>query len=92
MSNSEIYNVCNQLVSEGKEPSVALIKARLVKKQPLPLLIAGLQQWKNDPNKVVEVETPETPLEPLSLEQRVEQLEQLVGTLRQELDALKKRT
>ena len=92
MSNSEIYNVCNQLVNEGKEPSVALIKARLVKKQPLPLLIAGLQQWKNDPTAAVEEQPTETSPEPLSLEQRVEQLEQFVDALRQELNTLKERT
>ena len=37
--------------SEGKEPSIALIKSRLTRMAPIPVLISGLKTWKNNPNK-----------------------------------------
>lgn len=76
MSSYEIISVCQQLASEGKEPSVALIKARLSNKQPLPMIIAGLKQWQANPNVKAEAEPIEQKGEAtLPLEQRVAQLE-----------------
>ena len=88
MSNAEINQICHQLAEEGKEPSVALIKARLSQKAPLPTIISGLQQWKNNPNHVVK----ETPTQQVSrekgLEQRVADLEKTVETLKAQIQHL----
>ncbi|CAH9063882.1 hypothetical protein PSECIP111951_02991 [Pseudoalteromonas holothuriae] len=39
-----------ELVSDGKVPSVALTKARLSDPVPMPLIIAGLTAYKNNPD------------------------------------------
>lgn len=90
MNTEAIIEVCQQLKSEGKEPSVALIKARLTKPQPLPTVISGLKAWKNNPNHVV-VSTPvvEEKNAP-SLEERVEKLEQQVKDLNKVIEHLTK--
>lgn len=76
MSSNEIISICQQLSSEGKQPSVALIKARLANKQPLPSIIAGLKQWQANPNAKVEERSVEAEsATTLPLEQRVAQLE-----------------
>ncbi|MBD1584116.1 hypothetical protein [Pseudoalteromonas sp. S16_S37] len=38
-----------ELVNSGKTPSVALTKARLSEPVPMPLIIAGLSAFKNNP-------------------------------------------
>lgn len=91
MNTSEIINICQQLQQEGKEPSIALIKARLTKGQPMPALIAGLQQWRANPNvKFTPSEVPEQKME-LTLEQRVAQLELQVAELTKQLSLLNDR-
>ena len=46
-----IILVAQQLVKEGKTPNTALIKARLPKNTPLPVIIEGLKKWRDNPNK-----------------------------------------
>ena len=83
MSSNEIFSVCQQLDKEGKEPSVALIKARLSIKQPLPTIVAGLKYWRANPNSsAVQEIKQETKSTILPLEQRVEQLEAEVSELK----------
>lgn len=90
MSNSNIFDICQQLQQEGKEPSVALIKGRLRQRLPLPSIIAGLKQWKSNPEmKQVEAQQ-EVVEEELSLEKRVEILESIVAELKAEIATLKK--
>ena len=93
MNFSEILNICQQLHKDGKEPSVALIKSRLSRPQPLPQIINGLKQWRNNPNKTV-IEDDTAPTESpqnVSLEQRVETLEATVKQLLKEIEQLKQR-
>jgi len=84
MSNSEIISICQALKSEGKEPSIALIKSRMSKNTPMPFLISGLQQWRANPDiklTLTEKETT-TETEKQTLEQRIEALEQEVAYLK----------
>lgn len=81
MSSAEINQICHQLAQEGKEPSVALIKGRLSQKLPMPQIIAGFQQWKNNPNQVIAEPMPERQEIEKNLEQRVAELETIVAKL-----------
>ena len=47
--SEEILAIANQVANEGKQPSVALIKARLTKTVPLPTIIKILKTWQHDP-------------------------------------------
>ena len=84
MNNQEIISICQQLSEEGKEPSVALIKARLSKPAPMPFVIGGLKQWRANPNVKLEIKSEEqdscTPTQ--TLEQRVSALEKEVKELK----------
>ena len=85
MSNEKIIAVCQQLSKEGKEPSVALVKSRLGQPLPMPLIIAGIKQWRANPNAELPQNTEATPSDSAptqSLEQRVDTLEQEVKELK----------
>lgn len=69
-----LEQIINQLLIENKQPSVALIKARLTSPLPMPIIIKALQTWK----KTAKVPHIEKQQQILSLEQRIEQLEQHV--------------
>jgi hypothetical protein len=45
----EITIIANQLANQGKKPTVALLKTRLKKPVPLPILISVLRNWTHDP-------------------------------------------
>ncbi|MFB0982083.1 MAG: hypothetical protein QMC62_14345 [Alteromonadaceae bacterium] len=48
----EIIIIANQLANQGKKPTVALVKTRLIKSAPLPTIISILRNWTHDPNFV----------------------------------------
>ena len=73
----ELENVISSLISEGKEPSVALIKSRLATPLPIPVIIKSLQAWK----KNAKVPTIEKQTKALTTEERITQLEQQIITL-----------
>ncbi|MGF1689385.1 hypothetical protein L4C36_22445 [Photobacterium japonica] len=75
------------LVAEGKEPSVALIKARIHEPLPMPVIIKALQSWKSSA-RVPRIERTETPVTP---EARIAALEQQVADLSARLAALEAR-
>lgn len=85
MNNQEIISICQQLSEEGKEPSVALIKARLSKPAPMPLVIGGLKQWRANPNVKLENKSEEQD----SSNTPTQTLEQRVGALEEEVKELK---
>jgi TolA-binding protein len=74
----EIEAVINQLIDEGKEPTTALIKARLATPVPIPAIIAALKSWKST-KRVPKVEIAQQPS--ASAEQRIEALEKQVSEL-----------
>lgn len=47
----QIITIANQLAAEGKQPTVALIKARLTSPVPMALLLSVLGRWKASPEK-----------------------------------------
>jgi hypothetical protein len=48
--NDEILILANQIANKGNKPTVALIKAKLSKKVPLPTIISSLKTWQHEPN------------------------------------------
>ncbi|MGR5176099.1 hypothetical protein ACPV4B_07440 [Vibrio parahaemolyticus] len=87
--SAEIEAVLSALDAEGKEPSVALVKARLKSKVPMPALIAVIKSWRSNQH-VPKVEVAAETQEP-SLEQRVKQLELQVAELTRKLTALEQK-
>ncbi|KJG15546.1 hypothetical protein [Photobacterium angustum] len=73
----ELENAIGSLISEGKEPSVALIKSRLANPLPIPVIIKALQAWK----KNTKVPTIEKQTKELTADERITQLEQQIITL-----------
>ena len=73
----ELENAIGSLISEGKEPSVALIKSRLANPLPIPVIIKALQAWK----KNAKVPTIEKQTKALTADERITQLEQQIITI-----------
>ena len=48
--NDEILALANQIANDGKKPTVALIKAKLTKRVPLPAIISTLRNWQHQPD------------------------------------------
>lgn len=48
-----IILIAQQIAQEGKTPNTAMIKARLPKNVPLPMIIQGLKMWQDNPNKKI---------------------------------------
>ncbi|WP_070962763.1 hypothetical protein [Vibrio sonorensis] len=71
----ELERVFQELTNQGKEPTVALVRARLSSPIPMPAIIASLKRWKST-KKVPRVE----------IAQASE--EQTVETLQKQIDAL----
>lgn len=49
----KIILIAQQIAKEGKTPNTAMIKARLPKNVPLPIIIEGLKMWQENPNKEI---------------------------------------
>jgi hypothetical protein len=48
--SEEIITIANTLANDGKQPTVALIKAKLTNRVPLPEIIRLLKTWQHDPS------------------------------------------
>ncbi|MCG9583239.1 hypothetical protein L1D13_03590 [Vibrio tubiashii] len=86
--SQELKDVLEQLHSEGKEPTVALVKARLSTSVPMPALITTLKSWKSS-NRVPKVEV--AAKAELNEQDRIKQLEQEVADLTARLVAIEKK-
>lgn len=73
----EIEQAIASLVAGNKQPSIALIKARLTTPLPIPVIIKALQAWQKNA-KVPHIEKQQRVL---TADQRIEQLEQQVLAL-----------
>ncbi len=82
--SQELKDVLEQLHQEGKEPTVALVKARLSTPIPMPALITALKSWKSA-NRVPKVEIA---AKQQSDQDRISELERQVAELQQRLIAL----
>lgn len=76
----ELESVISQLIDEGKEPTVALVKARLSHQIPMPAIIATIRNWKSS-KRVPKIEVEMAPSDSLNAEQRIEVLEKHVAQL-----------
>lgn len=75
--SEELESVMKSLQSQGKEPTVALVKSRMGTPVPMPALIAAIRSWKNA-NKVPKIEVADSSQESPD---RLTQLEQQIVTL-----------
>ncbi|MEZ8793569.1 hypothetical protein AB6D86_16985 [Vibrio splendidus] len=86
--SEELKSVLEGLQAQGKEPTVALVKARMSTSVPMPALITTIKSWKSV-NRVpkVEVATQEEPaLDRVSqLEKQILELTARVATLEAKL-------
>ncbi len=103
MSIETVLQIAQQLHAEGKQPSVALIKARLPAPCPMPDVISGLQRWRqqsapaNQPSQAAANPAGEqSPSHPAATPQtmatsvEVQQLRDEVAALREELVMLRR--
>lgn len=80
----ELEAVLQQLQQEGKEPSVALVKARMRTPVPMPALIATIKSWKSA-NRVPKIEVA---AQKTSQEDRLTTLENTVAQLTARIEEL----
>tara|TARA_B100001059_G_scaffold5549_1_gene4663 strand:+ start:1529 stop:1795 length:267 start_codon:yes stop_codon:yes gene_type:complete len=50
--NSVVFDAIQVLLDEGKTPTVALTKSRLAQPVPMPMIIAAVSQYKNNPDSI----------------------------------------
>lgn len=90
--SEELESVMKSLQSQGKEPTVALVKSRMGTPVPMPALIAAIRSWKNA-NKVPKIEvadnTQDSPDKITQLEQQIEALTARVSALEAQLNETK---
>ncbi|OIQ26023.1 hypothetical protein [uncultured Vibrio sp.] len=84
----ELTTIMSSLTQEGKEPTVALVKARLSSTVPMPALITAIKSWKAS-NRVPKVEiaaaTPSEQDKIATLQQQVNDLLTRVSALETQL-------
>lgn len=83
--SSELENILAALHEQGKQPSVALVKARLTTPVPMPAIIAAIKSWKSA-SRVPKIEV--AAQQELTAEQRIEKLESLVAELSARIEKL----
>jgi len=83
-STTQLSHIIDSLISEGKVPSVALVKARLTENIPIPVIIKAIQVWQRT-GKVPSVSVQK---KASSLEQRVMDLEKEVAQLKRIIQQL----
>ncbi|ENM5774251.1 hypothetical protein V4V55_001658 [Vibrio mimicus] len=88
--SQELEEILNSLSQQGKEPSVALVKARLKTPVPMPAIIATIKSWKNT-QRIPKVEVAAINTNN-NLEQRIEMLEQTILQLTARIEALEATT
>jgi hypothetical protein len=85
--NDEILILANQIANSGKKPTIAMIKAKLRKSVPLPVLISTLKGWQHEPSFIA---LPESNVE-LDIETSTDiaEADSLRGLLNEELGQMK---
>lgn len=80
----ELEAVLQSLHNQGKEPTVALVKARLKTPVPMPALIATIRSWKHAQRvPKVEIAADSTPPQ-----DKIAHLEQQIKDLKRRLETL----
>ncbi len=80
----ELEQAIASLIAEGKEPTVALVKARLKSSVPIPALISTIKSWKST-SRVPKIEVATSQTKEV---ERIAELEQQVADLQLRLNAL----
>ncbi|TXY07656.1 hypothetical protein [Vibrio mimicus] len=88
--SQELEEILNSLSQQGKEPSVALVKARLKTPVPMPAIIATIKSWKIT-QRIPKVEVAAINTNN-NLEQRIDVLEQTILQLTARIEALEATT
>jgi len=86
--NSVVFDAIQVLLDEGKTPTVALTKSRLAQPVPMPMIIAAVSQYKNNPDSINNfVKTSPQPenaeLKASQLDRIEQKLDQLLALLEQ---------
>ncbi|WP_100753251.1 hypothetical protein [Vibrio salilacus] len=80
--SQELKQVLEQLQHEGKEPSIALVKARLSTSVPMPALITTIKSWKSAQRvPKIEIAAPEQANDSDKIAQLEKQVEALTARL-----------
>ena len=84
--NSVVFDAIQVLLDEGKTPTVALTKSRLAQPVPMPMIIAAVSQYKNNPDSINNfVKTSQQPenaeLKASQLDRIEQKLDQLLALL-----------
>ena len=96
-----VMQIARQLQAEGKQPSVALVKARVPAPCPMPDVISGLQRWRQQSSPAAsqageqvaasqEVPLPQQPSDTPASAADVQQLRNEVASLREEIVMLRR--
>jgi hypothetical protein len=86
--NSVVFDAIQVLLDEGKTPTVALTKSRLAEPVPMPMIIAAVSQYKNNPDSINNfIKTSQQPenaeLKASQLDRIEQKLDQLLALLEQ---------
>ncbi len=86
--NSVVFDAIQVLLDEGKTPTVALTKSRLAQPVPMPMFIAAVSQFKNNPDSINNfIKTSQQPenaeLKASRLDRIEQKLDQLLALLEQ---------
>ena len=101
MSIETVIQIAKQLQAEGKQPSVALVKARLPAPCPMPDVSSGLQRWRQQSSPAApqageqaaasqEAPLPQQPSDTPASAADVQQLRNEVASLREEIVMLRR--
>ncbi len=96
-----VMQIAKQLHAEGKQPSVALVKARLPAPCPMPDVISGLQRWRQQTSPAAaqadepaatehEMQSPQQPSDSPASAAEVQLLRDEVASLREEIVMLRR--
>ncbi|WED21191.1 hypothetical protein L3Q72_11140 [Vibrio sp. JC009] len=85
--SAEIERVLQELSNQNKQPTVALVKARLSSPVPMPAIIAAIKSWKGS-NRVPKIEV--AAKTEGAAEERIARLETLVAELSARIEKLEK--
>ena len=83
--NTVVFEAIKELVAQDKTPTVALTKARLREPVPMPIIIAAVSQYKNNPdsfnNMVITPSTAQRPAKESQLDRIEQKLDRLLTLL-----------
>ena len=86
--NAAVFDAIKVLLDEGKVPTVALTKSRLIKPVPMPVIIAAVSQYKNNTDSIYKLM--KSQVQPSSIDSKTSQLDRIEEKLDRLLTLLEK--